>query len=253
MVAKHAALASGHFVMSSMTLIRHGQASFFSDDYDQLSPTGHEQSRLLGRFWGVHGYRFTHVFAGPRVRQTQTASLIGDCFREAGGDWPEPVVLAELDEYDLTGLMTRLAPALGKQDSHFAGLIEANRQAAETRDRLRTFQTMFEQLLVHWQSESLSIEGLESWAHFRKRVAYAIEHIQTNVPQGSRIAVVTSGGFIGTVAQSVLAAPERSALELNWRVRNSSLTELVFTRERLSLDSFNAVPHLPDPKHWTYR
>ena len=239
--------------MSSMTLIRHGQASFFSDDYDQLSPTGQEQSRLLGRFWGVHGYRFTQVFAGPRVRQAQTANLIGEAFRETGGEWPEPIVLADLDEYDLTGLMTQFAPALGERNSHFASLIEANRQSAETPDRLRTFQAMFEQLLVHWQSETLSIDGVESWRDFRKRVSRAIEHIQTSASQGSRIAVVTSGGFIGTVAQSVLAAPERSALELNWRVRNSSLTELVFTRQRLSLDSFNAVPHLPDPKHWTYR
>jgi broad specificity phosphatase PhoE len=253
MVAKHAAFAIGYFVMSSMTLIRHGQASFFSDDYDQLSPTGQEQSGLLGRFWGSHAYRFTQVFTGPRVRQTQTASLIGDSFRETGGDWPEPIVLAELDEYDLSGLMNQLAPALRERDSHFASLIEANRQSVETRDRLETFQTMFEKLLVHWQSESLAIDGVESWADFRKRVAHAIEHIQKNTPPGSRVAVVTSGGFIGTVVQSVLSAPERSALELNWRVRNSSLTELVFTRQRLSLDSFNAVPHLPDPKHWTYR
>lgn len=239
--------------MSLMTLIRHGQASFFSNDYDQLSSTGQEQSRLLGRFWETHGYHFTHVLSGPRVRQKQTASLIGEAFRESGGQWPEPVVLDELDEYDLSGLMTHFAPALGERDSHFARLIEANRKSVETQDRLRTFQRMFEQLLLHWQSETLSIDGVESWTDFRKRVTQAMQHIQETMPQGSRVAVVTSGGLIGTVAQSVLAAPERSALELNWRIRNSSLTELVFTRDRLSLDSFNAVPHLPDPKHWTYR
>jgi len=239
--------------MSLMTLVRHGQASFLSVNYDQLSTTGQEQSRLLGRFWGTHGYHFTHVLSGPRVRQKQTASLIGEAFRETGGQWPEPVVLDELDEYDLSGLMTHFAPVLGQRDTQFARLIEANRQSVETQDRLRAFQRMFEQLLVHWQSETLSIDGVESWNDFRKRVAAAIEHIRKTTPPGSRVAVVTSGGLIGTVAQSVLGAPERSALELNWRVRNSSLTELVFTRDRLSLDSFNAVPHLPDPRHWTYR
>ncbi len=239
--------------MSLMSLIRHGQASFFSDDYDQLSPTGQQQAQLLGRFWGAHGYHFTQVFTGPRRRQTQTASLIGEAFRETGGEWPEPIVLNELDEYDLSGLMAHLVPALGERDSNFARLIAANQQSKDTQDRLRTFQVMFEQLLIHWQSDTLTIEGVESWAEFRKRVAGAMEYIQSNTPQGSRVAVVTSGGFIGTVAQSVLAAPERSALELNWRIRNSSLTELVFTRQRLTLDSFNAVPHLPDPKYWTYR
>ncbi len=239
--------------MSMMTLIRHGQASFFAADYDQLSAIGEEQSRLLGRFWGTHGYRIDEVYTGPRARQKQTAGLIGEAYREAGGDWPDPVELAELDEYDLSGIMEQLAPALVDRDAHFASLVEANQQSIEPRDRLRTFQAMFEHLSLHWQSETKPIAGVESWAEFRQRVDRAIRHIQKIAPQGSRVAVVTSGGFIGTVAQSALAAPDRSALELNWRVRNSSLTELVFNRERLSLDSFNAVPHLPDPKHWTYR
>lgn len=239
--------------MSMMTLIRHGQASFFAADYDQLSSIGEEQSRLLGRFWGTHGYRIDQVYTGPRARQKQTAGLIGETHRKAGGDWPEPVMLAELDEYDLNGIMELLAPALAEQDGDFASLVEANRQSTEPRDRLRTFQAMFEELLLYWQSATQPIANVESWTEFRQRVERAIQHIQNLAPQGSRVAVVTSGGFIGTVAQSVLAAPDRSALEMNWRIRNCSLTELVFTRERLSLDSLNAVPHLPDAKHWTYR
>jgi hypothetical protein len=53
--------------------------------------------------------------------------------------------------------------------------------------------------------------------------------------------------------QNVLNAPERSALEINWRVRNCSLTEFTFSRDRVSLDSFNAIPHLDDPALQTYR
>ena len=37
--------------MSVLTLVRHGQASFFADDYDRLSAAGEQQSRLLGQFW----------------------------------------------------------------------------------------------------------------------------------------------------------------------------------------------------------
>ena len=70
---------------------------------------------------------------------------------------------------------------------------------------------------------------------------------------GRRIVSFTSGGFIGSAAQWALAAPDRTALELNWRIRNGSLTEFVFTRERFTLDSFNAVPHLADSALWTYR
>ncbi len=42
-------------------------------------------------------------------------------------------------------------------------------------------------------------------------------------------------------------------MELNWRIRNCSLTEIVFTRDRVTLDSFNGIPHLDDPALWTYR
>ena len=67
------------------------------------------------------------------------------------------------------------------------------------------------------------------------------------------MAVFTSGGVIGTTVQSVLAAPDRTALEVSWRTRNSSLHEFVFTKGRLTLDTFNALPHLPNPELWTYR
>ena len=239
--------------MSMMTLVRHGQASFFASDYDQLSTLGEEQSRLLGRYWGSHGYRIDEVYAGPRLRQQHTAELIGESFRQAGGDWPRPVVLAGLDEYDLRGFMQHLAPALSARDSHFASLFEAYQQSTPQRDRLRSFQSMFEQLLLDWQSETTPMDNVESWIEFRQRVESTMLQIQKTAPQSCRVAVVTSGGFIGTAVQSTLASPDRSALELNWRVRNSSLTEFVFTRDRLTLDSFNAVPHLPKALHWTFR
>jgi len=35
--------------MGVVLLVRHGQASFGADDYDVLSETGIEQSRMLGR------------------------------------------------------------------------------------------------------------------------------------------------------------------------------------------------------------
>lgn len=239
--------------MSMMTLIRHGQASFFASDYDQLSSLGEEQSRLLGRFWGSYGYRIDEVYTGPRLRQQQTAELIGESFRQAGGDWPNPVVLAGLDEYDLQGFIQHLAPALADRNSHFASLVEAYQQSLPQPDRVRSFQSMFEQLLLDWQSETVPMANVESWTEFRQRVEKTIQQIQKTAPQSCRVAVVTSGGFIGTAVQSTLASPDRTALELNWRVRNSSLTEFVFTRDRLTLDSFNAVPHLPEPVLWTYR
>ena len=39
-----------------------------------------------------------------------------------------------------------------------------------------------------------------------------------------------------------------------WRIRNASLTTFVFDgKGRVTLDGFNALPHLPDPSTWTFR
>lgn len=239
--------------MSTMTLIRHGQASFLEANYDQLSKIGEVQARLLGEYWLQQGYCFDQVYTGPRLRQKRTAELIGEVVSSGKITWPSPIEVPELDEYDLNGLMRHLVPALAASDRQFADLCTIFEKSHELRDRLRSFQGMFEKLLLAWQDNILPTDEIETWAAFKQRVEQAIREIQINAAHGSRVAVASSGGFIGAAVQSVLAAPDRSALELNWRVRNCSITEFVFNRNRVTLDSFNAIPHLTDPVLWTYR
>ncbi len=239
--------------MSVMTLVRHGQASFFADDYDQLTPLGEEQSRLLGEYWVRLGLAFNEVYTGPRKRQRRSAEVTGEVVREAGLAWPEPIVMEGLDEFDLDGILHRLAPDLSRQNAAFAGLFERFRQSHGDHDRLRTFQTMFEALLIHWQGAAASEIGLESWLTFRARVERILRQIIERPGRSRRAALFTSGGIIGTATAWALAAPDRTALELSWRLRNSAVTEFLFTENRLTVDSFNGVPHLEDPALWTYR
>jgi broad specificity phosphatase PhoE len=49
-----------------------------------------------------------------------------------------------------------------------------------------------------------------------------------------------------------LQAPDIKAADLNWRVHNCSVTRYTFSGERVSLDTFNDVSHLPPGMH-TYR
>jgi len=112
---------------------------------------------------------------------------------------------------------------------------------------------MFEPLLLHWQSLPADDPSLESWPAFRERVERALRRIVNESSSGRRIVLFTSGGFIGAAARLALAAPDRTALELAWRLRNASITEFIFTRDRFTLDSFNAIPHLENPAMWTHR
>lgn len=239
--------------MSVLTVVRHGQASFFSDDYDQLSIVGEEQARLLGRYWVSQDVQFDEVLVGPRKRQQQTAELAGLEFKNAQRNWPQPKIVPHLDEYDLEGLAKNFTPLLAERDPDFAKLVRSYQQAEGEKDRLRGFQRMFEVMLAHWQATEKHEVKVESWPAFRERVRHVIRDVQSRPGKSRRVALFTSGGFIGSAVQHVLGTSNQSALELNWRIRNCSLTEFVFTEDRITLDNFNMVPHLGDSAMWTYR
>src|SRR5262249_6034478 len=115
------------------------------------------------------------------------------------------------------------------------------------------FQKMFEELMTRWVAGELHAPGVETWAAFRERVERGLRRIVRQPGSGRRVAAFTSGGFIGAAVQIALRAPDPAGLEVNWRVRNCSLTEFLFRGERLSLDTFNAIPHLEDPALWSFR
>ena len=238
--------------MSVLTLVRHSQASLFADNYDALSPLGEMQARLLGEYWARRQVDFDEVYCGPRARQLQTAEIVGSAFTKVERTWPKPVVLSELDEYDLDGILHTLAPELARQDQAFAALLARYRRDNAGPDRERNFRRVFEALTRYWATTPSSQDGVEGFPAFRDRVERALRRVMEKPGSGRRVALFTSGGFIGTSVRLALGAPDRTALEVNWRVRNCSLTEFVFTKDRFTLDSFNALPHLEDPALWTY-
>jgi len=239
--------------MGYLVLVRHGQARMFEKDSDQLSPLGEEQARTLSQYWIRQGASFDEVYSGALVRQRRTAEITGKCFVEAGLNWPEIHITPEFNEYDSIGIINNLIPSLAERDAAFRELAAAFEQNKHTPERNRHFQKMFEVVTSVWLGGEFEVEGVESWQSFQSRVRAAIKRIIVAEGSGRRVAVFTSGGVIGLAVQNVLNAPDRSALEINWRVRNCSLTEFTFSRDRLSLDSFNTTPHLDDPALRTYR
>jgi broad specificity phosphatase PhoE len=237
--------------MSTLTLVRHGQAMPFQKESDRLSPIGEAQSQKLGEFWASQHLNFDAVYTGPLLRQRQTAVLAAASAQEGGLTLPPPVQIQELSEYDSNGIFSRLAPQLAERDAEFKALVEAF-ERAETRQN-RHFQRMFEVIMLHWLEGRIDSPEVEPWPTFRDRVHGAIRRITESGGGGKRIAVFTSGGPIGVAVQMAVGAPDRSAIEINWRVRNCSLTEFVFGGDRLSLDCFNAIPHLDDSGLWTFR
>lgn len=239
--------------MSTLVLVRHGQARPFEPDSDRLSDLGRQQARLLGEYWLRGGVGFDEVYSGTLVRQRHTAELVGEAFTTNGASWPVPQTTADLNEYDAEGVIKHLIPALAARDEAFSALVAAFEQHRATPERNRHFQRMFEQVTAAWLRGEIEMEGVEAWAAFNARAFGALRRIINAEGNGRRVVVFTSGGVIGLAVQAALEAPTSKGLDLNWRVRNCSLTEFTFSRGRLSLDSFNCVPHLSDADLRTYR
>ena len=239
--------------MSELVLVRHGQASFFSDDYDQLSETGEVQSQELGRFWLARGVRFDEVYSGPLRRQVRTAEVAGEVYRQADQSWPELGIIDELAEYDGDGIVRALLPILAERDPRVQRLADEYEKAEGQREKYKTFHRMLSATAEAWLRGEVLSPHVEPWRSFHDRVQRGLQRITENKSGGRRIAVFTSGGPISIAVQTAMKAPEPLALELNWRIRNCSVTEIVFSNGKFTLDHFNGIPHLKDPKLWTYR
>ena len=62
--------------MGNIYLVRHGQASFGAENYDQLSTLGQQQSQRLGEYFTDKGIQFEAALTGTLQRQIQTHAAI---------------------------------------------------------------------------------------------------------------------------------------------------------------------------------
>ena len=90
--------------MPVIHLVRHGQASFGSDDYDVLSPTGRQQAALAGRELVRRGVRTPVFGSGTLARQRDTAAVVAGEFGNAA---PELIIDSRWDEFDAHALVAK--------------------------------------------------------------------------------------------------------------------------------------------------
>lgn len=211
--------------MGTLYLVRHGQASFGAEDYDQLSQRGQEQAVLLGQHWRARGMQFDAVITGTLRRHTQTLQGIAQGLQIT----PEVLQLPGLNEYDSHALIAAIHPQpLGKADTpelyrqHFRLLCDA---------------------LAQWMAGVISPHGMPSWAEFSGGVSAALDHIRRQ-HLGQNVLLVSSGGPISTAVGEVLGTAPEVTIALNMRIRNSAVTEFSIAPKRLMMQTFNTLPHL---------
>ncbi len=238
--------------MSTLTLVRHGQAAAFEKITDKLSEYGEVQARKLAEHWIRQGIAFDQVYCGSLERQRSTAEVARATYERVGIAWPAVQIVEALNEYDANGILTRLAPKIAEADSSFCELQAAAAAAVGTPDYNRHFQRMFEAAVKRWMEGSAADPEVESWRDFRARVRGAIERILEGAGN-RRVVVFSSGGPIAVTMQMALEMPDSAALALHWRIRNCSVTEFLFSPGRFTLDCFNTIPHLEEAALRTFR
>jgi broad specificity phosphatase PhoE len=219
-------------------MIRHGQASFGKDDYDQLSPLGKRQARILAQHFLNTGFHPDAVYSGTMARQTGTAREVLSAYGVARRNVPQLEMLNGFNEYDTAAIVKTLFPDMVKDAPSL------NDDLAKMYVSKDSFKRVFEGAMLRWVTGKFDTPEFESWEALKARVAGSLRLIMEKHGRGKTIVVFTSGGPIAASLAHVLGIAGEGAMYLNWQLVNSSVSRFMCNEERITLAGFNSIAHL---------
>jgi broad specificity phosphatase PhoE len=219
--------------MAVILLVRHGQASWDAEDYDQLSEAGLEQSGTTGQWLASHGVQPTAVVTGTMRRHVQTAEAA------AGAGWWSAATTQDVgwNEFDHVQMLA------------VHGAPDGNGDDQMTRGE---FNAWFESAARRWASGDHDTDYDEPFHAFTARVEGALRRTTSALGPGDVAVVFTSGGPITWVVATLLGGGVDAWTRLNPVTVNASVTKLVVGARGTTLVSFNEHGHL-EPDRVTYR
>lgn len=209
--------------MGSLLLIRHGQASFGSDDYDRLSPLGHRQVQWAADELARRDVTPRTVRHGSLRRQTETAAPILGL--------EEATVDPRWNEYDSDDLM----------GAHSASTVRLH---GSPHISSRDFQSILEDALHAWVAAGDASDAHETWPQFRTRIQAALSDAAASLGSGETGVVATSAGVIAAACTLLVGGDAETFVRFNRTGINASITKVVTGRSGLSLVSFNEHAHI---------
>ena len=239
--------------MGRLFLVRHAQASFLSQNYDQLSARGETQARMLGEYWAKHNVVFDRACSGPALRHRQTAQFVCEAYREAGRDFPSGSVMDEFDEFQGDAVLSQSLPELLANNDRIREFHSALQNSREEASKRANFQRLFQAIISMWVNGEIVPPGVESWEDFCARVNRGLSTFLGKAKKGEVGVIFTSGGPVSIAVQRALHLSAQDTLQIAWMPRNCSFSEFLFSGERFMLSSFNSFPHLDNESLLTYR
>jgi broad specificity phosphatase PhoE len=225
-----------------LLLVRHGQGSLGTSNYDELSELGLRQSRLVGARLARADLRVSQAWCGALARQRETAQSV---LAELGLPPGELRTDDRLDEYDHLGVLAAdgtgdLRPADGTGDP-FASAVTPQARLA--------LQSALDEAIGRWIAGGAGYP--EPHSAFTARVEAVIAEL-TALP-GTTMAV-TSAGVIAVACARLTGLPAGRWPALARVVVNTSVTRLITGRTGTHLLTFNDHAHLESNRSLiTYR
>ena len=223
--------------MPAVLLIRHGQASFGTADYDVPVGDGRETGRGGPRRPGGardRGRPLRERVAAAPARHAQAVERHDGVNVEIDPRW---------NEYGSDEVFTAHADVFVSPEVHDGAPQISSRQ----------FQELVDPALLAWVEAGDDSRASETWPMFRDRVAGALRDLAGSLGSGETAAVATSGGPIAAICSSLLGVPDTALVAFNRVTINAGITKVTIGRGGTTLVSFNEHAHLEPGGLVTYR
>jgi len=218
-------------------MIRHGQASFGKENYDELSDLGRRQSRILGKNFMSSGILLDAIYSGTLARQSETVREFLSAYGSGGIKLPKILKTDAFNEHDSEGVLRGLIPVFIKENPGFEKDVE------RMLDDNRSFQKVFEAVMLRWVSNDYDNPELRKWEDFIFQVEQGIKNIMANSDRGKNVALFTSGGPIAVAVRKALNLTNTDTIKVSWQVVNTSVSCFKYTKNRFMLSTFNEHAH----------
>ena len=231
-------------------MIRHGQASFGQDNYDQLSDLGIRQAKIVARYLSEFNKHFDTVYSGELKRQVKTAEELIECYRVNKMAVPEIQSSASFNEYDSLKVWESLLPGLLQETPSLSKDLE------QVYTDKKSFQILFELVMDRWIAGAYDPPKSPKWSDFKKRVRQGLIDIMKKHRSKKKLAIFTSGGPISVAIQFALGISDQKTMEISWQLMNASITRFKYNDRGIALAGFNDITHLEleqDKALLTYR
>ncbi|NMP30335.1 histidine phosphatase family protein [Thalassotalea sp. M1531] len=225
--------------MSMIYLIRHGQASFGKQNYDDLSTLGQMQGQVLGENFNSKNIVPSKFFAGEMVRHKQTFEQTCNALLEKQ---PQAEFSSLWNEFDHQQVLAAF-------DERFSCPEQMLLVFKEQGYGDQMFIQVFHQALMRWMSADYPDDYDESWQSFKQRVASALDKVIGATQKGQNNLVFTSGGVISVVIMALLNIPDSEFLKINMNIANCSVTKIKVTKIGAMVHTINDTSAFEMPEY----